>query len=118
LLSLLLESGRRTDEARSSLSSLLSSSLSPSHPPYLFALSPLALPLRLPLSRSPPARRTRADACQVSRALRIKSEYLSKTAGELEQRRKEAEVHAEGGILGLGLLNSQQAQAAGGGAQA
>ncbi|GAA5842746.1 hypothetical protein JCM9279_003971 [Rhodotorula babjevae] len=47
---------------------------------------------------------------EVSRALRIKSEYLSKTAGELEQRRKEAEVHAEGGILGLGLLNSQHAQ--------
>ncbi|TNY20117.1 hypothetical protein DMC30DRAFT_417296 [Rhodotorula diobovata] len=50
---------------------------------------------------------------EVSRALRIKSEYLSKTAGELEAKRKEAEVHAEGGILGLGLLNAQHAQGEG-----
>ncbi|GAA6056213.1 hypothetical protein JCM3770_002090 [Rhodotorula araucariae] len=46
---------------------------------------------------------------EVSRALRIKSEYLAKTATELAAQRKEAEVHAEGGILGLGLLNAQQA---------
>ncbi|GJN94191.1 hypothetical protein Rhopal_007265-T1 [Rhodotorula paludigena] len=54
---------------------------------------------------------------EVSRALRVKTEYLTKTASELDTKRVEAQTHAEGGILGLGLLNavqqSQQAQAQG-----
>lgn len=41
---------------------------------------------------------------QVSRALTIKSQYLSKTAVELQAKRKEAEVQVESGIMGLGLL--------------
>lgn len=42
---------------------------------------------------------------QVSRALKIKSQYLTKTAVELEAKRKEAEVAADSGIMGLGLLS-------------
>lgn len=41
---------------------------------------------------------------EVSRALTIKSQYLSKTAVELQAKRKEAEVQVESGIMGLGLL--------------
>ena len=40
--------------------------------------------------------------------MRIKSEYLSKTQHELGSKRKEAETHAEGGILGLDLLKAVQ----------
>merc|ERR1712080_498925 len=45
---------------------------------------------------------------EVQRAMRIKSEYLSKTQHELGSKRKEAETHAEGGILGLDLLKAVQ----------
>ena len=50
----------------------------------------------------------RCDQLQVQRAMRIKSEYLSKTQHELGSKRKEAETHAEGGILGLDLLKAVQ----------
>ncbi|GAA5884076.1 hypothetical protein JCM6882_002128 [Rhodosporidiobolus microsporus] len=50
---------------------------------------------------------------EVSRAMRIKSEYLTKTAVELESKRKDAQQQAESsGILGLGLLNAEQAKQA------
>ncbi|GAA5871444.1 hypothetical protein JCM3774_005602 [Rhodotorula dairenensis] len=45
---------------------------------------------------------------EVQRAMRVKSEYLSKTQHELGGKRKEAETHAEGGILGLDLLKAVQ----------
>ncbi|ORY82891.1 hypothetical protein BCR35DRAFT_290647 [Leucosporidium creatinivorum] len=44
---------------------------------------------------------------EVSRALTIKSQYLTKTAHELEAKRKEAEVAVESGIMGLGLLTKE-----------
>lgn len=64
-------------------------------------LTPLSLSLLLPPHPSPPY-------AQVSRALRIKSEYLSKTAGDLETKRQQAEQDADSGILGLGLLRQEQ----------
>ncbi|SCV74635.1 BQ2448_7664 [Microbotryum intermedium] len=49
---------------------------------------------------------------EVSRALKIKAQYLKKTKVELEQKRKEVETTTESGILGLGLLQrSDEAQA-------
>lgn len=48
---------------------------------------------------------------QVSRALQIKSQYLSKTFGDLESKRKEAEQVVESGVLGLGLLGSHAEEA-------
>ncbi|GAA5853932.1 hypothetical protein JCM8547_008161 [Rhodosporidiobolus lusitaniae] len=49
---------------------------------------------------------------EVSRAMKIKGQYLSSTAVELEQKRKEAVQQSEsGGILGLGLINQQAAAA-------
>lgn len=49
---------------------------------------------------------------QLSRAMRIQSEYLNKTAHELQDKRKAAEAQVEtGGILGLGLLQSEGGQA-------
>ncbi|GAA5836389.1 hypothetical protein JCM11251_001479 [Rhodosporidiobolus azoricus] len=51
---------------------------------------------------------------EVSRAMRIKSEYLTKTAVELESKRKDAQQAADSspGILGLGLLNAEAAKQA------
>lgn len=46
---------------------------------------------------------------QVTRALTIKTQYLTKTAGQLEAKRKEAEVAVESGIMGLGLLSKDSA---------
>lgn len=48
---------------------------------------------------------------QVSRALTIKAQYLSKTAVDLEAKRKVAEQEASSGILGLGLLGHDEAKA-------
>ncbi|BGP03890.1 hypothetical protein RTG_00755 [Rhodotorula toruloides ATCC 204091] len=49
---------------------------------------------------------------ELSRAMRIQSEYLNKTAHELQDKRKAAEAQVEtGGILGLGLLQSEGGQA-------
>ncbi|GAA6011193.1 hypothetical protein JCM10207_005534 [Rhodosporidiobolus poonsookiae] len=48
---------------------------------------------------------------EVSRAMKIKSEYLTKTAVELEAKRKEATTQVEAGILGLGLLSQPKAEA-------
>ncbi|CEQ41042.1 SPOSA6832_02721 [Sporobolomyces salmonicolor] len=45
---------------------------------------------------------------EVSRAMKIKTEYLTKTAHELEAKRKQAEQHVESGIMGLGLLNREE----------
>ncbi|GAA5908763.1 hypothetical protein JCM5296_005762 [Sporobolomyces johnsonii] len=45
---------------------------------------------------------------EVSRAMKIKTEYLTKTAHELEAKRKHAEQHVESGIMGLGLLNREE----------
>lgn len=52
-----------------------------------------------------PSRRS-VDNTQVSRALRIKSQYLSKTAHELAQKRQEVNQQADTGIMGLGLLTT------------
>ncbi|GAA5885472.1 hypothetical protein JCM16303_005216 [Sporobolomyces ruberrimus] len=46
---------------------------------------------------------------EVSRALKIKTEYLTKTSHELEQKRKVAQTDFDasgGGIMGLGLLTT------------
>ncbi|POY74974.1 hypothetical protein BMF94_1950 [Rhodotorula taiwanensis] len=45
---------------------------------------------------------------EVSRAMKVKHEYLTKTQHELGAKREQAETHAEGGILGLGLLKAVQ----------
>lgn len=44
---------------------------------------------------------------QVSRALAIKSQYLSKTAHDLTAQRKETVEQVSSGILGLGLLRDE-----------
>lgn len=44
---------------------------------------------------------------QVSRALAIKSQYLTKTALELESKRQQAVQEVGSGILGLGLLREE-----------
>ncbi|GAA5902513.1 uncharacterized protein JCM6883_001430 [Sporobolomyces salmoneus] len=46
---------------------------------------------------------------EVSRALKIKTEYLTKTSLELEQKRKQVQSDFDqsgGGIMGLGLLTT------------
>jgi hypothetical protein len=69
-------------------------------------LSPLAnaLPLVPPLAPTSPSL-----AKQVTRALTIKTQYLTKTAHELDAKRKQAEVAVESGIMGLGLLSKDSA---------
>ncbi|KDE07291.1 hypothetical protein MVLG_02511 [Microbotryum lychnidis-dioicae p1A1 Lamole] len=48
---------------------------------------------------------------EISRAMKIKSQYLTKTKVELDQKRKEIETTTDSGILGLGLLQrSEEAQ--------
>ncbi|GAA5822131.1 hypothetical protein JCM5353_006241 [Sporobolomyces roseus] len=47
---------------------------------------------------------------EVSRALQIKTEYLTKTSLEIEKKRKAAQSEFDtsgGGIMGLGLLTTQ-----------
>lgn len=44
---------------------------------------------------------------KVSRALAIKSQYLSQTALDLESKRKQVVQDVGSGILGLGLLRSE-----------
>ncbi|GAA6060854.1 hypothetical protein JCM10212_006234 [Sporobolomyces blumeae] len=45
---------------------------------------------------------------EVSRALKIKTEYLTRTAVELEKKRQEhAQSQYETGIMGLGLLTTE-----------
>ena len=44
---------------------------------------------------------------EVSRALAIKSQYLSSTAAQLELKRKEVVVDVGTGILGLGLIREE-----------
>lgn len=64
----------------------------------LFSLKPLHLPLKSP------------RFLQVSRALQIKTEYLTKTSLEIEKKRKAAQSEFDtsgGGIMGLGLLTTQ-----------
>ncbi|SCZ98389.1 BZ3500_MvSof-1268-A1-R1_Chr3-2g06337 [Microbotryum saponariae] len=41
---------------------------------------------------------------EISKAMKIKSQYLTKTKVELDQKRKEIETTTDSGILGLGLL--------------
>ena len=53
---------------------------------------------------SPPLTTRSSFRRQVSRALTIKSQYLSKTALEIKAKRTEAEVQVASGIMGLGLL--------------
>jgi hypothetical protein len=55
---------------------------------------------------SEPSTVTLAGGAHLMPAVRVKSEYLSKTQHELGSKRKEAETHAEGGILGLDLLKA------------
>lgn len=44
---------------------------------------------------------------QVTRALKIKSQYLSQTSVDLASKRKAAEQDIDSGILGLGLLRAE-----------
>ncbi|KAI5479503.1 respiratory chain complex I component [Pseudohyphozyma bogoriensis] len=48
---------------------------------------------------------------EVARAMEIKTQYLTKTVHELEQKRKKVEEKVESGILGLGLLGAEKDEA-------
>lgn len=81
---------------------------------FLLDLSPILPPgrsltsLLIVLAPHPHLSGRRRIAAQVSRAMKVKHEYLTKTQHELGSKREQAESHAEGGILGLNLLKAVQ----------